>query len=91
MGKFRIEVDKVAKQDFDKIYRSGDRSTIKKLETIILELASHPYTGVGHPEALKHHLSRYWSRRIIKKDRLIYQVIEEPEKWVAIISTLGHY
>jgi toxin YoeB len=75
MGKFRIEVDKVAKQDFDKIYRSGDRSTIKTLETIILELASHPYTGVGQPEPLKYDLSGYWSRRINKKDRLISQVI----------------
>jgi toxin YoeB len=61
------------------------------LETIILELASHPYTGVGQPEPLKHDLSGYWSRRINKKDRLIYQVIEEPEKWVVIISALGHY
>ena len=91
MGKFRIEVDKVAKNDFDKIYRSGDRSTIKKLETIILELETHPYSGIGHPEAPKYHLSRYWSRRVNKKDRLIYQVIEDPEKWVVIISALGHY
>ncbi len=91
MGKFRIEIDKVAKYDFDKIYRSGDKSSIKKLETIILELESHPYSGIGHPEQLKHHLSGYWSRKINKKDRLIYQVIEEPEKWVVIISALGHY
>lgn len=79
MGKFRIEVDKVAKYDFDKIYRSGDKLSIKKLESIILELESHPYSGIGQPEPLKHHLSGYWSRRINKKDRLIYQVIEEPE------------
>jgi toxin YoeB len=91
MGKFRIEVDKIAKNDFDKIYKSGDKSTIKKLETFIIELAEHPFSGSGQPEQLKHHLSGYWSRRINKKDRLIYQVIEEPDKFVVIISALGHY
>jgi toxin YoeB len=91
MGKFRIEIDKNAKNDFDKIYKSGDKFTIKKVENIILELEEHPYTGSGQPEQLKHHLSSYWSRRINKKDRLIYQVIEEPDKYVVIISALGHY
>ena len=69
----------------------NDKSTIKKLEKIILELSNNPTIGVGNPEQLKHNLSGYWSRRINKKDRLIYQVIEEPEKWVVIISALGHY
>lgn len=91
MGKFRIEVNKVAKSDFEKIYTSGDKSSIKKLENIILELSVDPYTGSGQPEKLKHYLTGYWSRRINKKDRLIYQVIEEPEKYVVIISALGHY
>ncbi len=91
MAKYQIIVKPKAESDFLKIEKSGDKSSIKKLETIILELETHPYSGIGHPEALKHHLSGYWSRRINKKDRLIYQVIEEPEKWVVIISALGHY
>jgi toxin YoeB len=91
MEKYQIIVKPKAESDFLKIERSGDKSSIKKLETIILELESHPYTGVGQPEQLKHHLTGYWSRRINKKDRLIYQVIEEPEQWVVIISALGHY
>lgn len=59
MGKFRIEIDKVAKNDFYKIYKSGDKSLIKKLETFIFELAEHPYSGSGQPEQLKHNLSGY--------------------------------
>jgi toxin YoeB len=39
MGKYRLEIDKNAKNDFDKIYKSGDKATIKKLEKIILELS----------------------------------------------------
>jgi len=79
------------KKDFQKIFISGDKSIIKKLETIISELADHPYTGTGNPEKLKHNLAGYWSRRINKKDRLVYQVIEEPGKYVVKVSALGHY
>jgi toxin YoeB len=91
MGKFRLEVEDLAKSDFDKIYKSGDKPTIKKLEKIILELENHPTTGIGNPEQLKHQLSGYWSRRLNKKDRLIYQIIEEPDRLVVVVSALGHY
>ncbi|WP_089081713.1 Txe/YoeB family addiction module toxin [Flavobacterium branchiophilum] len=57
----------------------------------VKELEIHPTTGIGNPELLKHHLSGYWSRRINKKDRLIYQIIEQPESLVVIIAALGHY
>jgi toxin YoeB len=40
---------------------------------------------------LKYELSGYWSRRINKKDRIIYEIMEEPGKLVVIISALGHY
>lgn len=91
MGKYRIKIEEEAKKDLQKIYKSGDTSSIKKLEKIILELSEHPTLGIGNPEALKHSLSGYWSRRINKKDRLIHQIIEEPEMLVVIISALGHY
>lgn len=91
MGKFRIKVEEAARKDFEKIYKSGDKSSIKKLEKMVLELSNHPSSGIGNPEQLKHHLSGYWSRRINKKDRLVYQIIEEPENLVVVISALGHY
>jgi len=46
---------------------------------------------MGRPEKLKHNLSGYWSRRINQKDRIIYEIIEEPTKLVVVISALGHY
>ena len=91
MGKFRLEIDKHARQDFAKIYKSGQKATIKKLEKIILELAEHPYRGAGNPEPLRHDLAGYWSRRLNSKDRLIYEIIEEPDRKVVVISALGHY
>ena len=91
MGQFRLEVDRNAKVDFEKIYKSGDKASIKKIEKIILELQEHPTIGIGNPEQLKNNLSGFWSRRINKKDRLIYQIIEEPENLVVVVSALGHY
>jgi toxin YoeB len=91
MGKYQIIVKPKAEQDFLKIEKSGDKSTIKKLEKIIIELTESPYTGIGQPEQLKHHLTGYWSRRLNQKDRIIYQVIEYPEGAVVIVSALGHY
>lgn len=52
------------------------------------ELTEHPFTGIGKPEPLKHQLKGFWSRRIDKEHRLIYEVIEPN---VVIISALGHY
>jgi len=91
MEKFRVSLKPQAEIDFEKIYKSGDKATIKKLEKILPELSEHPSSGTGNPEQLKHNLSGFWSRRLNKKDRLIYQIIEEPEKFVVIIPALGHY
>ncbi|TFD70510.1 Txe/YoeB family addiction module toxin [Cryobacterium fucosi] len=33
-------------------------------------------TGIGKPEALKHQLAGYWSRRITDEHRLVYAVEE---------------
>jgi toxin YoeB len=57
---------------------------------ILLELENHPTTGTGKPELLKHELSGYWSRRLNKKDRIIYQILED-EVIVVVVSALGHY
>lgn len=91
MGKFRLEIDDNAKADIAKIYKSGDKSIIKNLEKIIIELSEHPTTGIGNPEPLKNQLSGFWSRRLNKKDRLIYQIFEDSENLVVVVAALGHY
>ncbi len=91
MGKYFVDIKDEAKNHFRKIYKSGDQTTIKRVEKILLELSNHPKTAIGNPEQLKYNLSGFWSRRINKKDRLIYEIIEEPEQLVVIISALGHY
>jgi len=90
MGKYFIEVEKLAKKDLEAHYKSGDKSSIKRINQIFLELSEHPETGIGKPEKLKFDLSGYWSRQINRKDRLIYK-IEENIVTVTIVSALGHY
>lgn len=90
MGKFRVKIEKLAQDHIKKIYKSGNKSIIQKVERIVFELSEHPYTGIGHPEPLKYNLSGYWSRQINKKDRLIYRV-DEDIVMVFVISAEGHY
>lgn len=90
MGKYRVTITDQAKKDFIKHYKSGDKSTIKRIEKILIELSEHPKEGAGNPEQLKFELSGFWSRRLNKKDRLIYEIFDD-EVVVDIISAIGHY
>jgi toxin YoeB len=86
-----IVFEDLAQNHVEKLKKSGDKSSLKKLAKILNELEIHPRIGLGNPEQLKYQLSGYWSWRINKKDRLIYEIIENPEKQVVIVSALGHY
>lgn len=90
MGKFRVIISDKAAKDLRFIKKSGDKSSVKKIEIIISELLDHPETGTGSPERLKHDLTGYWSRRVNKKDRLIY-FIEDEIVTVTVVSAVGHY
>jgi len=90
MGKYKVILSDRAKKDISEIQRSGDHSSKRKVEVIISELYEHPETGVGKPEQLKFNYSGYWSRRINKKDRMIYR-IDQNTVTVSIVSALGHY
>jgi toxin YoeB len=90
MGKYIIQVTKKAQREIESIYKSGNKASINKIETIFKELSSNPYLGTGSPEQLKHDLKGYWSRRINKKDRIVYSVIESIVI-VNVVSALGHY
>ncbi|MFD2910112.1 Txe/YoeB family addiction module toxin [Flavobacterium ardleyense] len=90
MGKFRVEIEDLAKSHIQKHLKSGDRASIKKLERILIELSEAPYEGIGKPEALKHQLTGFWSREINKKDRIIYKVNDDVVS-VYVISAMGQY
>ena len=90
MGKYTLEISLKARKELRLIYKSGNKSDIRKVEQIFLELSDTPYEGTGNPEPLKYRLSGYWSRRINKKDRIIYKVYED-KVLVLVVSAIGHY
>ena len=69
-------------------WKTQDKKTIKKIDTLIKELFKNPMQGTGKPETLKGNLSGYWSRRIDEKNRIIYKIQEDS---VEILSCQGHY
>ena len=69
------------------------RSSDKKLHRALCKqlkemLRDNPAVGSGKPEPLKHGLSGLWSRRISRKDRLIYRFDDGS---VYIFAIGGHY
>lgn len=68
--------------------KSGNKAILKKLFILLDEIADHPFTGTGKPEALKHNLSGKWSRRINQEHRLIYEVFNN---YIIIHSLKDHY
>jgi len=90
MGKYIVEISSKARKELQIHYKSGNKSVIRRIEQILLELSKTPYEGVGNPEPLKYQLAGYWSRRINKKDRFIYKVYED-RIVVLVVSAIGHY
>ena len=66
----------------------NDRSMIKRVNRLIDDIRRTPFTGIGKPEALKHQLAGYWSRRITDEHRLVYAV---EENQVVIITARHRY
>ena len=73
----------------DYIYwQQNDKKILKRINTLIREISRKPYSGIGKPEALKHNLSGYWSRRINEIHRLVYQVKGDT---IIVIQCRYHY
>lgn len=86
---YRLDFTKQAQNDIDFHKKSGNKAILKKLYLLLNEIADHPFTGTGKPEALKHELAGFWSRRINQEHRLVYEVIGDTI--VIIVAAKGHY
>ncbi len=69
-------------------WQKQDRKTLKRINRLISETLRSPFDGAGKPEALRHSLRGYWSRRIDATNRLVYAV--EPEQ-IVVIACRFHY
>lgn len=88
----QIEFSRKAKEDLNFCVKSGNKSVLNKIYSLIEDIQLHPYEGLGKPEQLKHQLSGRWSRRINQEHRIIYKVTEENTiEILDILSLKGHY
>ena len=86
---YRLEITTKAKKEIA-LYKRSDVASYKKISKLLLELQQHPRSGTGHPEPLTQGNNQLYSRRINKKDRLIYKIYDEVVT-VLVLTTKGHY
>lgn len=55
-------------------WQKQDKRVLERINKLIREMQREPFSGTGKPEALKHALSGYWSRRITDEHRIVYRV-----------------
>ena len=74
----------------DYIYWQGqDKKTLKRVNTLLMDISRNPLDGIGKPEPLKGNLSGLWSRRIDDNgNRIVYYISNDI---VHIIACKGHY
>ncbi len=69
-------------------WQTSNKAIYNRLNKLIVESVRTPFEGTGKPEALKHDMKGYWSRRINDEHRLIYRV---EASYIKIIACKLHY
>ena len=65
-----------------------DKRLAKRTIELMREAARTPFDGTGKPEPLKGDLSGYWSRRIDREHRVVYQATDDA---LFILQCRFHY
>ncbi|MFH0976536.1 MAG: Txe/YoeB family addiction module toxin [Spirochaetota bacterium] len=55
-------------------WQQTDKKILNRVNELILDIQRNKYKGIGKPEALKHSLAGYWSRRINNEHRIVYKI-----------------
>jgi len=55
-------------------WQNTDRKKLKRINTLLKDIARSPFDGIGKPEPLKYKYAGFWSRRIDDEHRIIYRV-----------------
>lgn len=91
MMAYTIEKTKQAERDIAALVKSGNKSLLRKLSDLLVEISEHPRTGTGQVEQLKHYpYKQTWSRRLNQEYRLVYEIHDDVVV-VKVISVMDHY
>lgn len=83
----KVVFESSAFDDFNQ-WAISDKKTYKKIVSLLKDIDRTPFSGLGKPEALKHELRGYWSRRITQEHRLVYSVTDTA---INVIACKYHY
>ena len=64
-----IEFTLKAKEDVDSWKKSGDKTILKRIRSLLESISETPFKGIGKREQLKYEWKGYWSRRITQEHR----------------------
>jgi len=79
---FTVELRQLATEEY--IWAIGHRPDYaKNIDELLNALTADPFRGIGKPEPLKYGLHGFWSRRVTKEHRLVYQVIPTCNQTIA--------
>lgn len=65
-----------------------DRNVLKRINTLLQDIARNSNAGIGKPEALKYEFAGFWSRRITDEHRLVYKIAGDE---IRIVACRYHY
>lgn len=83
----KVLMEKSAAKDYLE-FKNYNKKIYNKINQLIDDMKKDPYNGLGKPEALKGEFGGYYSRRINKKDRLVYKVDQDT---IIIVACKTHY
>jgi len=71
----------------------NDTEAENKIRELLKEIKRTPFHRLGKPEALRHNLKGFWSRRITGEHRLVYQIsgTKGKDQQCAIVQCRFHY
>jgi len=69
-------------------WQAHDAKLLARLNALIKECTRTPFQGTGKPEPLRGSLSGWWSRRLNREHRLVYQLRDDS---LLIAQCRGHY
>ena len=73
-------------------WQEAEAKILRQVNALIEDIGRHPFEGLGRPEPLWRELEGWWSRRITRKDRLVYRILgADDEELIEIIGCRYHY
>jgi toxin YoeB len=71
-------------------WQQRDKKVFKRIKELLADIQRNGHVGMGRPEQLRHQYTGWWSRRIDREHRLIYQIDEQADA-IIVLSCQYHY